>query len=519
MEIRFKNKITNEERIFTNLKELNKFMNSIVLSVFQDMIKNAVNENIIVEFCQNPNYKLIDKYSSEWKILSEDFAASDIQEYLEEHQSRIRNADILEQKRNSENKDKKRANGTGSAVYLGNRGVHSWAARLTIGKKSDGTPVYYDLDTFPTKLDAVVCLENYKSNRVPLKILESKYNTIVTFPPKPYPLVPVKNKSSDIHRKDKSNYTFKQVYEELKEKCFPTQEERFREYKYHIRADGKLGVHHTNNMINAFHKCSELYDKIYRELTTSDFNDFLVRLGKSKATTKNIKILFNTMDNYAYGEKIIYQKFADGIIFKGIDTPTNKRECFSYEQIEYLWNIQPEDYRDQAVKDVLLLTLYTGARADEILTAYNSNVHLEENYFVTGEKTQAGKNRIIPIHHRIKPIFERLYNSENEFLFTQSNGNKLMYRTYNMWYNDIFIGKHTILKGQTAHCARHTLETELQRLNIKKTIINAIIGHKNGDIGSDVYNHISLQEMFDAINLVTYKDTRIYILNSERKTS
>ena len=89
----------------------------------------------------------------------------------------------------------------------------------------------------------------------------------------------------------------------------------------------------------------------------------------------------------------------------------------------------------------------------------------------------------------------------------------MSYAKYLFLYNK-FISKYSNLKGKTAHCGRHSLETELQKLNIKTTIINAIIGHKNGNVADDVYNHISLQEKIDAINMVDYQERKIYVLNS-----
>ena len=99
----------------------------------------------------------------------------------------------------------------------------------------------------------------------------------------------------------------------------------------------------------------------------------------------------------------------------------------------------------------------------------------------------------------------------------KSNGKRLYYADYNNYYQD-FIEKHEFIKGKTAHCGRHGLETELKKLNVKAPIINSILGHKNGNVGDDVYNDISLVEKIEAIKLVTYKVKKIYVLNN-RKTS
>lgn len=412
---------------------------------------------------------------------------------------------------------KKRPNGRGTAVNLGKGRYKPWAARIVIGKDKNGIQIYYDIDTFESELEALVCLENYHKNPTPLKVKQKKYDRIVTFPKKPYPLVPVETITSDIHRKNKRNYTFKQVFEEMRKLLFPTKEEIKLELEYHIKPEGKYAYHNSQNMITAYHNSTGLYDKIYRELTTSDFQEFLQNSGKTVCTVKSMIKLYRNMDKYAYQEDIIDKKYATDIKHSKSSSKST-REPFTYEQIQYLWDIEAEDENEEIVRDILLLANYTGCRAEEILFIFTKNIYFNPGYFRGGLKTESGTNREIPIHQLVKPIFKKYYNENNEFLFMQKNGNRLFYGTYNNWYQK-FIEKHPAIKGKTAHCGRHTLETELQRLNIKPVIINSIIGHKNGDVGSDVYNHVTIEEKIEAMKLVTFKVGKIYVLNTHQKTS
>lgn len=101
-----------------------------------------------------------------------------------------------------------------------------WGAKITIGKDINGKNVYHFIDTFNTKLETLVCLENYHKEPYPLYIKEDKYNRIVTFPKDPYPLVSVKNPKKEIIEKvKKDNYTFKQLYEKFEEAKMLTKEE------------------------------------------------------------------------------------------------------------------------------------------------------------------------------------------------------------------------------------------------------------------------------------------------------
>lgn len=415
---------------------------------------------------------------------------------------------------------KKRVNGTGSAVYLGNNRNKPWGARITIGKDINGVAVRHFIGTFETELEALVCLENYHKKPSAIYIKEDIYNRIVTFPKIPYPLVPVKNpKQQIIEKVKKDNYTFKQLFEEFKKVKIPTVEEAKLEKERHIKPKGKFAYHYSRGMITAYNNSTELYDKVYKDLRTSDFQQFLNNCGKNYETIRIMKNLYIKLDEYAFQEDLIEKSYAQYITINNTNKNSEnakKRTPYSYEQIQYLCDIKPENYKEEFIKDILLLTIYTGCRAEELLFIYTKRIFLDKNYFVAGIKTEAGIDREIPIHPDIKFIFKKYYNSKNEFLFMMPNGNRANYDYYLYHYKKNFIYKHEFLNHHTAHDGRHTLRTELEKQNIKQVIINSIIGHSNESVGQDIYTHISVEEKLEAIKLITYKNVNnLYIFNSK----
>lgn len=432
---------------------------------------------------------------------------------------------------------KKRLNGRGSAIYLGKNRDRSWGARITIGKDINGVAIRHFIDFFETKLEALVCLENYHKNPIPLYISEDKYNRIVTFPKKPYPLVSVENpKKGLVEKIKKDNYTFKQLYEKFKEAKMLTKEEEQLEKKYHIRPDNKpFGRHYCLGMKTAFNNSESLHDKVYRDLRASDFIKHLKECGKGTDSQSQMVNLYINLDKFALEEDIIEKGYAQFItvttskrkeIKKAKNKKVEKEKLFTYEQIDYLWNFKTKSEglkkhskkeREQFIRDFWLMLLYCGCRADELLSVYNDNVFLEDDYFIGGLKTDAGINREIPIHPAVKHLFEKYYNPNNEFLFMQPNGNKMDYDYYLYHYKNNFKDLHTEVSEHTAHDARHMLRNELRKLGVKDVIINAIIGHSNDDVGEDVYSHVSIEEKQEAIKMVTYKEQKkLYILASNQ---
>lgn len=415
---------------------------------------------------------------------------------------------------------KKRANGKGSAIYLGKNRNKPWGARITIGKDINGVAIRYFIDTFETELEALVCLENYHKEPHPIYIKETIYNRIVTFPKNPYPLVAVKNPQKEtIEKITKDNYTFKQLFEEFKKVKLPSTEEAKLEKEKHIKPKGKFAYHYSRGMITAFNNSKKLYDRVYKDLRTSDFQQFLNNCNKNYETIRIMKNLYIKLDEYAFQEDIIEKSYAQYITIDNtyrLSKNIKKRTPYSYEQIKYLWDIKSENYKEEFIRDMLLLTIYTGCRAEELLFIYTKRIFLDKNYFIAGVKTKAGINREIPIHPDIKSIFKKYYNPENEFLFMMPNGNRANYDYYLYHYKENFIDNHSFLEHHTAHDGRHTLRTELEKQNVKQIIINSIIGHSNENVGQDIYTHISIEEKFEAIKLITYQKTNnLYVLNNK----
>jgi len=315
-----------------------------------------------------------------------------------------------------------------------------------------------------------------------------------------------------------------------------TKEEAQMEKKYHIRPKNKpFGHHYCHGMTTAFHNSKALYDKVYNDLRASDFNKHLKDSKKGADSQRQMVNLFINLDKFALEEDIIEKGYAQFItattsnrkeIKKAKDKQIEKAKLFTYEQIDYLWNLtlkssgaqlERKQAREQFIRDFWLMLLYSGTRADELLSVYTDNVFLDDNYFIGGLKTEAGINREIPIHPAVKHLWEKYYNPNNEFLFMQPNGNKVDYSYYFWHFQNNFEPLHPEVSNHTAHDARHTLRTELKKLNIKDIIINSIIGHSNDDIGDDVYTHVSIEEKQEAIKQVTYKEQKkLYIFASNQ---
>lgn len=86
---------------------------------------------------------------------------------------------------------------------------------------------------------------------------------------------------------------------------------------------------------------------------------------------------------------------------------STKHYSFSMEEIKQLKQL------DTSEAHIMLIYIYTGCRKAELMSIDRNDIHINEycnddgtdmyiSYIVTGSKTEAGRNRIIPIHEDIK---------------------------------------------------------------------------------------------------------------------
>lgn len=395
----------------------------------------------------------------------------------------------------------------GSKIYVKDGRQNPWIARLNIGYDINGNPVTEVLGSFDDELDCILCLRSYSKEPWDIYIDKKKYNKIVKFIELPSK---INIKSEKIVEIDKSNYTFKEVYEEYSKLYFPTKEEIQHEKETHQKAKGKLSTDTMYVRKSSFKDALSLHSIPYANLRTIDFQE-LVNQSPSPKKAQRLKYLFIELDNYAEQKDIISKSYAKFIKKIDFQVSSQKRTVFTNEEINIIWKDKPTDQNFILVRDILLILLYNGMRIEELLFLFTDNIHLDEHYIIGGLKTDAGKGRIIPLHHLITPIIEKYYNKDNKFLFMKDN-KRLDYSKYREWfcaYMKCLGMKHT------THETRHTVESELDRRNANSVTKNLIIGHKNKGTGEDIYTHKSIQELKECIELLTYKETKmIYFVSS-----
>lgn len=253
----------------------------------------------------------------------------------------------------------------------------------------------------------------------------------------------------------------------------------------------KLGASTQGSLKSAFNHCAKYYGVKYRTLKSYQMQDCIDHCGKGYSTQWAIKNLFGHLDRFAFEMGIIDKMYSQ--ITTAQPIPETTREPFTAEQVDALWKIA-----DQEWTDTVLIYIYTGFRLTELLNMKAEQVNTVEKYLQGGVKTSSGKSRIVPVHSRIWPYVEKRISRGDPYLFTYQ-GKKISQSKYYTFWKEVM---DRIGAEKTPHEARHTFETNLDNAGGNRKCIDLLMGHKSKDVGNRVYNHKTLKQLRETVELL-----------------
>ncbi len=215
----------------------------------------------------------------------------------------------------------------------------------------------------------------------------------------------------------------------------------------------------------------------------------------SASTKARIKSLFNLMFDYALEYEIVTMNYArtfdvsDDIIKEKEESKKNHIP-FSEDELKTLWdNVGKVKYVDW-----LLIQCYMGWRPQELATLQLSEVNLTDWYMQAGMKTESGKQRIVPIHTKIRDLVKQNYDIAvslgSPYLFNdkgQLNGSyKLTYDKYAHRFKKA-IEQLNLNPEHRPHDPRNTFITRAKKAGVDEYALKEMAGHKILDITESVY--------------------------------
>lgn len=347
----------------------------------------------------------------------------------------------------------KMANGMGSVYKLSGKRRNPWIARKTKGWDLDeatgkAKQLYITIGYFPTRQEALTALVNYNNN--------------------PYDI-------------ETNTITFEEVYERWSVAHFQT-----------------IVPSAQRTWVSAFNHSKPLHKMRMRDIRANHLEGAIKEAKVGDSTKQRMKSLYNLMYKYALKYEIVDKDYAALCDNVKRGEPTIVRVPYTDLEIATLW----ENVTFPFV-DMVLIGIYSGWRPQELSILQIADIDLEAWTYYGGLKTDAGRNRCVPIHplvrNLVKVNYEKAVAMGSAYLFNDESGQQGTHLTYDKYRGRFNKINKKLGMSHRPHDTRHTFITKAKDVNVNEYILKLMVGHSIEDITEKVYTHRTMQQLQEEI--------------------
>lgn len=272
---------------------------------------------------------------------------------------------------------------------------------------------------------------------------------------------------------DRYNMTFSEVFDEWKVE--------------HYKTIGKSAIITYNAAYKIF---GPLYNRKFRDLRTADFQGIIDNYisSKSHSTLNKYKQLLTQMSTWAMREEVCSTNFARFIAIP--EQEKKEKAIFTDEDIQKL----EDDGSEPAM--IVLMLLATGMRIGELFSLPLANYY--GDYVIGGEKTDAGRNRVIPIRPEGQQYFAYFAErATGDLLLSGYSGNNDIDSYRKREYYSLL--KKLGIQRKTPHATRHTYATRAVKEGLAPEVLQRVLGHADYATTANVYTHIDPQTLIASV--------------------
>lgn len=347
----------------------------------------------------------------------------------------------------------KMANGMGSVYKLSGKRRNPWIARKTKGWDLDeatgkAKQLYITIGYFPTRQEALTALVNYNNN--------------------PYDI-------------ETNTITFEEVYERWSMAHFQT-----------------IVPSAQRTWVSAFNHSKPLHKMRMRDIRANHLEGAIKEAKVGDSTKQRMKSLYNLMYKYALKYEIVDKDYAALCDNVKRGKPTIVRVPYTDLEIATLW----ENVTFPFV-DMVLIGIYSGWRPQELSILQIADIDLEAWTYYGGLKTDAGRNRCVPIHPLVRDLvkvnYEKAVAMGSAYLFNDESGQQGTHLTYDKYRGRFNKINKKLGMSHRPHDTRHTFITKAKDVNVNEYILKLMVGHSIEDITEKVYTHRTMQQLQEEI--------------------
>lgn len=329
---------------------------------------------------------------------------------------------------------KRLPNGFGQITEIKDKPLRNpFRVSVTIGKNENGRPICKLLKPnayFTTYNEAYAALVEYNKN--------------------PYDL--------------ESDVSVNQLYEKWSEEYFE-----------------KISPSSKRTITAAWAYCDPVKKMRVKDLRSRHIKAVMDQENVSPSIKSRIKSLFNLMLDYAVEYEIVFKNYARDFNTESLES--KQHISYTDDELEILWNNTDND-----IVNIILIQCYSGWRPAEM---FNLSFDWDKMTMEGGSKTEAGKNRIVPIHPKIVDLAKK----EESMLLS------LNYDKYFKKYKSV-INALGLNPEHKPHDGRKTFVTKAKKYDVDEYAIKYLVGHAIIDITEKTYTDRNTDWLKTEINKI-----------------
>ena len=281
---------------------------------------------------------------------------------------------------------------------------------------------------------------------------------------------------TDVQVTDKYNMTLKQVYE-----------------RWHAEHSREVEQKTLKDYEWAFRLCQPLHDRKIRSILRSDYQALIIAQevkGRSKGTCNKVRVVLSMLGRWAYEEGITLTNNADNLTTAAKQLTV--RETFLDADIQAIKKSR------LPAADIALILVSCGCRPGELFKVPLADCF--DDYFIGGSKTEAGKDRVIPIGSDGLDAYQRIRTESigkgSDLLIGGYKGSHVYSNYAKREWKALMaeIGRD----GRTPYTCRHTFITNAIRAGMDLPVLEAIVGHVDRET-TRIYTHLQADDLVEAV--------------------
>ena len=245
----------------------------------------------------------------------------------------------------------------------------------------------------------------------------------------------------------------------------------------------------------AFRYFDDLHYRLMSDIDVDELQDCLDACPRARRTRENMKAVIGLLYKYAIPRHQATMNLAEYLHTGNNDKST--RPPFSPEQVERIrQRIGITPYAD-----VVYVLIYTGFRPAELFSLTKDSY--QDGILIGGIKTEAGKDRAVPVSPRIMPIIEERVSTCHGFLFPRESGEQMTVAYFRDYCFYPVLAAADIQPIPTAerpayytpYSARHTFANLLKGASGSDVDKAKLIGHADYTTTKKMYQSAELEAM------------------------